>query len=303
MPKFSCIIANPPYLRGMHTDFLALSREKVEDGGHILFLHPSTFYIIQKPVKHAPRRWFIKHQRELVSLKLFNANVLFGIQSFVPMAIAHFQAGYDNGQVFKVTDDYGYHEYTDVHRISAFGDRPEYHSFVEKVFTKMPRSFEDVRNGMSRHNTRRVEKEWYVDVARIRAHPGQNGEYHGDDFFTFFPRGTKPIHRSADYEYRIFGFDTEQEAQNCLDYLMTNFARRCLSIWKYNQHLDAGELKTVPYMDFTDQWDDERLADYFGLTTEERAFCDELPDYYRKILTGPPKPDMMEAQYDEEVIE
>lgn len=270
--KFSFVIGNPPYLNGMHTHFLRVGRDLLEDLGQLLLIHPSTYYVIQKPTKQAARKWVIKHQREIVSLKLFNGNSAFKIASFVPLAVIHLQKGHDNGGVFNVDDEYGSHQYTDIHSVNLFGDREEYRSFKKKVFSKMTRSFDDVH--------RKLSGEWFVDVARIRAHPGNDGEYHADDFFTFFPKDTQPVHASTEYDHRNFAFATEEEAWNCISYLKTKFARRCLSLWKYNQHLDSGELGAVPFVDFSEPWDDARCAEEFGLSEAEKKFVQELPEYH-----------------------
>jgi hypothetical protein len=45
--------------------------------------------------------------------------------------------------------------------------------------------------------------------------------------------------------------------------------------------LDNGELKAVPWMDFTQEWTDEKLYAHFNITEEEQSFIKEvIPPYY-----------------------
>jgi hypothetical protein len=50
-----------------------------------------------------------------------------------------------------------------------------------------------------------------------------------------------------------------------------------------NQNLHRGELRAVPYLDFTQEWDDEKLFNYFGFTQEEIDFVNEyIQDWYEQ---------------------
>ena len=53
---------------------------------------------------------------------------------------------------------------------------------------------------------------------------------------------------------------------------MTKFSRFCLSLRKTGGDLNYIDLEMIPYMDFSQEWSDEKLFDYFELTQEERKF-------------------------------
>ena len=100
-----------------------------------------------------------------------------------------------------------------------------------------------------------------------------------DDFYTFIPRDKRVETNLCKMLY--FNFDNIMPAQNFLNYLKTNFARFCLSIYKLNMNLHRGELKSVPWLDFTQEWTDEKLYKYFLLTKEEIDFIEKnIPKYY-----------------------
>jgi hypothetical protein len=45
--------------------------------------------------------------------------------------------------------------------------------------------------------------------------------------------------------------------------------------------MDSGELKAVPYMDFSQEWTDEKLYKYFKLSKEEVQFIESyIGDWY-----------------------
>ncbi len=78
-----------------------------------------------------------------------------------------------------------------------------------------------------------------------------------------------------------FAFNTEQEMQNFIQYLQTDFARFCLTFFKNSQNLHRGELEIVPWLDFTEEWDDEKLFDKFDVSQELQDYIREfLPDFH-----------------------
>lgn len=83
----------------------------------------------------------------------------------------------------------------------------------------------------------------------------------------------------------IGSFDTEAEAQACLKYISTKFARAMLGVLKATQHNPAATWKHVPNQDFTDASDidwsrsipeiDAELYAKYGLDADEIAFIEE----------------------------
>jgi hypothetical protein len=105
-----------------------------------------------------------------------------------------------------------------------------------------------------------------------------------DDFFTIVQRNQNAhIMKVADFVESkkgsgyAFHFNTIEEAQNMYKYLSSNFVRRALSFIKNDQNIN---LRLIPWLDFTQEWDDEKLAKHFDLTQEEIDFVNEIPAYY-----------------------
>jgi len=82
----------------------------------------------------------------------------------------------------------------------------------------------------------------------------------------------------------IGSFETEQEAQACLKYVSTKFARAMLGVLKATQHNPASTWKHVPLQDFTTSSDidwtkpipevDQQLYAKYGLDENEIAFIE-----------------------------
>ena len=80
----------------------------------------------------------------------------------------------------------------------------------------------------------------------------------------------------------INSFDTKEEAENCLAYVKSRFARFMVSLLASTQHLNKDKFKYVPLFDFSCNtpidWTksineiDEQLFAYYGLSDSEQAF-------------------------------
>ena len=54
----------------------------------------------------------------------------------------------------------------------------------------------------------------------------------------------------------------------------------CFAINKTTQKVTTG-LNSIPWMDFTQEWTDEKLYKHFNITEEEQAFIKKIiPPYY-----------------------
>lgn len=83
----------------------------------------------------------------------------------------------------------------------------------------------------------------------------------------------------------IGSFETEAEAQACLKYVSTKFARAMLGVLKATQHNPASTWKHVPLQDFTSTSDidwskpipeiDQQLYAKYGLDADEIAFIED----------------------------
>ena len=64
-------------------------------------------------------------------------------------------------------------------------------------------------------------------------------------------------------------FDTELEAKNFLNFLIGKFARYMMRTTFSSVHLSKNNFIFVPAMDFTQEWPDNKLYEYFELNENE----------------------------------
>jgi hypothetical protein len=78
-----------------------------------------------------------------------------------------------------------------------------------------------------------------------------------------------------------FCFTTKEEQNNFINYLKTDLVRFCMAVYKNSQTTYAGEMTLIPYLDFTQQWNDEKLFKYFNVDKETQNYIkDFLPDHH-----------------------
>jgi site-specific DNA-methyltransferase (adenine-specific) len=75
--------------------------------------------------------------------------------------------------------------------------------------------------------------------------------------------------------YGHFAFDSQAECLNYQSYFETNLYRFLMKCGKNTQHLNSQAFRYIPLVSFDEAWDDEKLAQKFGLTEEEVAYINE----------------------------
>jgi hypothetical protein len=292
--KFDIVIANPPYNKALHLKFLEKSMGLAND--RVVFVHPGSF-LCETKGKHGPfirAKELIKEKAE--SLDFFNGNGIFQIGLFVPCLISNINMKGNLGKIQVSNSIYNNHseiKSTDIDGISMFGVNPHFQSFKTKV--RSSKNLNKFVNNRKNGNVDHSKYNFTVGFTRVIGHihiPKSDDmtlPLHKDDFFCILNKKSsqscirKVEQNSLDGSgYDLwFGFSTEEEAKNFKNYLETDFARACLTTSKFAQSLYAGELETIPWMDFTQEWNDEKLYSHFNITEEEQAFIKEvIPPYY-----------------------
>ncbi len=104
-----------------------------------------------------------------------------------------------------------------------------------------------------------------------------------DDFYTLVMQNSEDNKgiRKIDSGAGFYEFNTTIEVDNFIDYCKTDFARFCLALLKNKADLHRGELEIVPWLDFTESWDDKKLFSFFGINQETQDYIQNyLPDYH-----------------------
>ena len=275
--NFNIVMGNPPYNRSIDLKFLNKSYS-ISDT--VLFVHPST-WLIDERNQYTP---YIK-SKELVknhleSIKLFNGNHLFDIGLFVPCVITYINK-YKNSDIIYFTDEINNisGQYKNIDEINKYSNTNEYISIKKKIYQK---------ENLYTHLLLKKEYNFYVNASPIRGHVNLRSDNHMlvNDFYTFVPRDKKVENFKKRTETNLsmlssFGFNTENEAENFLNYIKTDFARFCLSVYKITQNQYSNIFEFVPWLDFNQEWTDKKLKEYFNITDKEWKFIKSvIPKYY-----------------------
>jgi len=248
----------------------------------VLFVHPSTWLLDEKgkQKKFTTTKELVKDHLE--SIELFNGNGVFGISLFVPCVITYIDKNKISKGIHCIDRINGVEiTYDNINDINKFSNVDVYFQLKNKI--------EEIvsKTGSVWDNKGKADGDFFVNLAQIRGHVkntkkvgvGMDSDMLVEDFYTMPTKDEEVI--SQPTKHLFFGFETKIEATNFLNFIKTDFARFCLSIYKNNSQLCRGELALIPWLDFIQEWNDEKLVREFKLTNEEVEFIKKfIPKYY-----------------------
>ena len=283
--KFDVSTINPPYKNGLHIDIFNKAFDMLKDGGTIICIHPATPFINRKPTSENGKVIRIK---EIVSdyrseLKLVDGNTIFDNAGFfTPLSITTVTKEKEAG----VNVIYSHYSPSDEVKKYESLDDVFIHgndivlSIRDKIFSKMDKSIEDFNIRCGKRGN------FYLKTTSILGNIPKSGKVNPDFYCVIYRNDENDFDKLItehidDKNHNQIVFNDLDLAKNGFGYLKTKFVRFCVSLTKLNQNLHRGELAAVPYLDFTQKWDDEKLKAYFELTDEEWEFIDEyIGDWY-----------------------
>jgi hypothetical protein len=268
MKYYSVIIMNPPYKKGLHLKFLNLAT--VLSKQYIISIQPIPFLLTRKLYKVYNYYQQTKENIRsiLYKLKIINGNYYFNAGFFTPVGILYLDKN-KTDSLITVTNELSQNTYNinSIDDINLFDNHPLYLSIKDKIWSYPHKLNDYVRK-------QNFQYPYYINIARIRGNiKNEKHNMYSHTFYTYLPEKEKPT-KTPDKQ--PLEFNTEQEAQNFLDSLKTNFMRFALKIIKYNQNMERAELKSIPYMiDYTRIWTDSDLYSFFKLTLSEVKYIEE----------------------------
>jgi hypothetical protein len=282
--KFDVVVGNPPFNDGIDLKFLSIMIEKLNPK-HIVIVHPSTYIL---DMKENSRFGKVKKMLggKLKSVKLFNGNPVFNISLAVPCAIIN----YDNTYNGKCAVEYFDQKFeSDVWNITKFG--AEWETIVKpfKTIIDIVCINQNSIWDMKVLDDCRSEKKGkhYCQIANVRGHESKTKERMVvDDFYTTVLKDTnecKGIRNTTARKdnYIVYEFNTAMERDNFIEYNKTYFFRFCLSILKNAGVNGYGNMSLIPWLDFTQSWDDAKLFKHFNVDKKTQEYIyNFLPDYY-----------------------
>jgi hypothetical protein len=285
--EFDVIVMNPPYKGGLHIDMFNKSFDLLKDGGKMTCIHPSTPFITRKLTKKDSKT---KQIQKIVSeyktkFIFIDGNKLFNAGFFAPLSITTVEKTKSNEieVLYKHIEDDNNEIFTyeSLNEIFIHGN-----SLVSNIHKKI---IDKMESSLDSKLTRRGSRgNLYLKINSIVGNIPKNGKVNPDFYCLIYREKQNSFDELISDTF--IGGDTmyvaiENEGQgiNLFNYCLTKFARFCVSLYKINQHIDRGELTAVPFLDFNNEWTEETLYEYFGLTEEEINFInDYIGNWYER---------------------
>jgi len=282
---FDLTFSNPPYVSGLDLKIMQIINEITDE---MVIVHPSTWLIDLKGKSKLFNDTKTMFDGKIKSVTLFNGNPIFGIGLFVPCSITHIDNNKSEDPI--TVNHFGQKFSADgVDNLTKFGS--EWKTIVEPFMLKVKEYVNKHCNVWAKHiNYSFLQNlptnKFYCQLAQIRGHVYGDGLHDvvvQDDFYTMVMKNSeknKGIRKTS--RTPTFEFETEGELYNFISYLKTNFARFCLAVLKDKSTIDCGEMTLIPWLDFTQEWGDEKLFEYFNIDKETQDYINSfIPNYYK----------------------
>jgi hypothetical protein len=257
--KFDVVIMNPPWNKKLHLSFL---KKIVDLGEKIVSVQPVGWLMCERKPSSAIEAIRGKVQQ----VDVFDGQPVFNIEVGCLCGIFYIDNKI-NRQSLVINDKHSNKkiQYENIDDINHFSDIDIYPSLKCKIL-KICQDRGSLFDNMG------TKGKFFVNIAKIRGHGGNS------DLHTFMPK-EQVIEKNP--RMQPFGFKNEEEAKNFISYLENKITRFCLSILKSNKNMHQGELKCVPWINFSEKIDTDILRKLFQINDEEMEFIEKnIPDYY-----------------------
>ena len=304
--KFDCIVSNAPYDNGLHEKFESKYFELCK--GEIVWVSPLSFLLGKKQNK----RITLELDKYKTDIEQINGNEYFDAAIGGTMGIVFCDMADEHNEHYVKFDGKDYEKCEEIRSYSNDELLVKFYNIVSPLYknTNLEQHLKTMSTSRyTKYNTKNQNINNYI----LRFDRSAGNKEKGDDFYTLLHKGniSKCIGTYKDlskqtyiygnklYNFVEFYFDliTKHNCENFRNYLMCDFARTCLYLIKNTTDLMRGELKYIPWFDFSDpvfskspsKIDDYLFAKYIpevdeetGITRDEiRKHIEELlPDYY-----------------------
>ena len=278
MKKFTAILINPPYVgaKELHQQFFNLNVEMLEENGKLVSLHPATPFFNKKEKKGKHEAIMINNLNTYESVvEFYNPEIFTNARLQNSVAATYLNKRPSNIGLSNITYRNGM-SFSDV----KFEDI-NITELPPKIYNSMLNKY---KKYIAAHGC--LQDILSTDTSVFKASmPKIRGTRAGvsDDFFTMFPKVEKDSLAYLNNNFKDFGLQCNDlsEVGYIYDYLKSFVARMGLSFTKYNQHLESGELKTVPLINFDKKYTDQELYELLELNSEEiEAINSVISNYY-----------------------
>ena len=312
--NFDIIYSNPPYNDGL--DFKILSNIK-NTFKKAIIVHPAVWILENKCVGYIGK--FKKEfQNNIEKVVIFRGSDIFGVPFMSALDICVFNTEKLDSKI-EVDDQvvnckYIANNHIDITQYGDMWFKLNIKKFIEKF---------DPEKSILRHvyfDRDHLENLKYpIKLSECRSgNPHFNDGYYDEKlgyyvlnktnyFFTCIAKGDpEKYHFNCDWTNKhnqtlLFNFISSNERFNFYVYAKSKFFRFLISLYKVNManvsssgsplsinsKLDGHPMKRIPWLDFTQEWNDAKLCKEFGISEELWKYIDNfIPDHYDDYKSG-----------------
>jgi hypothetical protein len=271
--RFTTCLANPPYLKNLHLEFLKANLLKCD---YVRQTHPSGWlYRSSKKIELEVKNLLRNRIRKLT---IYNGNTTFkGTQFQAPLVITEADKFYD-GKIevhYKTSGNTYFIDSLEQFPTGFWEPKEEHLNLITKIKNRKEKR-------LTQYVSTYAGQKYFLKCPTISGdgRSKDSTKMCKDDFWTFF-------YDNSDLFGKVNGakclvLSSEQEIKSIRTFLRTKFARFCLSINKVTVHLYIERyLENVLVPPLDKEWNDESVYEYFGLNEQERKYIDNfIPDFY-----------------------
>lgn len=271
--QFTTCLANPPYLKNLHLEFLKANLLKCD---YVRQTHPSGWlYRTSKKIEREVKNLL---KNRVKKLTIYNGNTTFkGTQFQAPLVITEADRFYD-GKIevhYKTSGNTYFLDSLDEFPTGFWEPKQEHLDLIEKIKNRK-------ENRLTQYVCTYSGQKYFLKCPRISGdgRSKDSSKMCKDDFWTFF-------YDNSDLYGKVDGakclvLSSEEEVESIRTFLRTKFARFCLSISKVTVDLYIERyLENVLIPPLDREWNDENVYEYFGLSDQEKEYINNfIPDFY-----------------------
>jgi hypothetical protein len=270
---FTTCLANPPYLKNLHLEFLKANLLKCD---YVRQTHPSGWlYRTTKKIEVEVKNLL---KNRIKKLTIYNGNTTFkGTQFQAPLVITEADKFYD-GKIelhYKTSGNTYFIDSLDQFPSGFWEPKEEHLNLIAKIKSRKEKRLTQY---VSTYNGQK----YFLKCPRISGdgRSKDSNKMCKDDFWTFFYDKSDLFGKNIGAKCLVLS--SEEEVESIRTFLRTKFARFCLSISKVTVDLYIERyLENVLIPSLDRKWDDESVYEYFGLSEQEKEYINNfIPDFY-----------------------
>lgn len=271
--RFTTCLANPPYLKNLHLEFLKANLLKCD---YVRQTHPSGWlYRTSKKIEQEVKNLL---KNRIKKLTIYNGNTTFkGTQFQAPLVITEADK-FHTGKIevhYKTSGNTYFLDSLDEFPTGFWEPKREHLDLIEKIKNRK-------ENRLTQYVSNYGGQKYFLKCPTISGdgRSKDSTKMCKDDFWTFFYDNSDLFGKNVGAKCLILS--SQQEVESIRTFLRTKFARFCLSINKVTVHLYIERyLENVLVPPLDREWNDESVYEYFGLSNQEKEYINNfIPDFY-----------------------